>query len=86
LVRSGVVVHASPGWIVSGVLCALAWQVLQRIPGAWSTGRLVIDGQQVLPDGSWVGLAMALAFGIGLMAFETLAYLGMRGLRFTSRG
>ena len=81
----GVVGHASPGWIAGGVACGAAWQVLERTPDAWMAGPIVVQGSLVLPGGWPVGVVLALAGGVGLMAFETLAYWGMMGVRFVGR-
>ncbi len=81
-----VVGHASPGWIAGGVVSAIAWQALQRLPGVWMVSPVRIDGQVVLPGGWPVGLVMVLAGGVGLLCFEALAYVGMTRLRYTRAG
>lgn len=74
--------HASVGWIVAGVLVGIGWQLGTRLPAAplvnstpsWMN-PIVTSLQFVLPG---------IGFFIGMMVFETLAYLGVRRMRWAN--
>ncbi|GAB4548404.1 MAG: hypothetical protein Tsb0013_08930 [Phycisphaerales bacterium] len=79
-----IVAHASPGWLTGALSCAVLWQVLQWVPAAWRVRGFDVFSLVRVPDGWIVGLVLVLGGGLGLMWFESLAYLGMTRLRYTS--
>ncbi|MCA9293699.1 MAG: hypothetical protein KDA20_07795 [Phycisphaerales bacterium] len=76
--------HACVGWIVAGALVAVGWQLGARLPAAplvnntpsWMN-PIVTSLQFVLPG---------VGFFVGMMVFETLAYIGVRKLRWANVG
>lgn len=76
-----VVAHASVGWLLGPIAALVALLIASEIRwngwGAWRGGP---------PHGgvSYIALIFAVGAPIGLLAFETLVYLGFRAMRFAN--
>ncbi|MDX9910606.1 MAG: zinc ribbon domain-containing protein [Phycisphaerales bacterium] len=80
-VASAVCAHAAAGWITGGVLAiigSIAGQWLNAYASSHNVG--VVRGFMMLSP----GLLPLIAFAIGMLHFETLAYLGMRKMRYAN--
>lgn len=74
-VARAVVAHSTPGWLVASLLLALIIGVDQFV-----SLSPYVPGIR-LP----IGIVLALgAIFLGLLAFETLVYIGMRRMRFAN--
>ncbi len=72
--------HACVGWIVAGVLVAIGWQLGARLPAAPLTNQVPNWMNPILTSLQFT--LPAAGFFIGMMVFETLAYMGVRRLRW----
>ncbi len=80
-VAACVVSHASVGWIVAGALVAAAWQAHSGLT-ARGVYRLVIPvGPSLLYTSV---LAIGGAMVLGIVAYESLVYCGVRGMKFAN--
>ncbi|MFU8828587.1 MAG: hypothetical protein ACNA8P_04035 [Phycisphaerales bacterium] len=83
-VAAAVVGHASVGWLVGLVLGAVGYQA-----GVSAGGRGIVlpVALQTLAGVSRIGWGVVLGvvgFGVGMMVFEVLVYLGVRRCRFAN--
>lgn len=80
-VAACVVSHAAVGWIAAGLLVALAWQLHSGL-----TARGVM--RLVIPIGPSVIYSVVLVIGgailLGIIAYESLVYCGVRGMKFAN--
>ncbi len=93
-VASGAVcAHASVGWVAATVLGALGYlvswpvyEVLRKLVGPGGFGPGGAMGTVIAELVEYVPAALPLVgFGVGMVVFESLVWIGVRGCRFANR-
>lgn len=80
-VAACIVSHASVGWIAAGTLVALAWQVHSALIARGVMRIVITVGPSVIYT---VVLVIGGAMVLGIVAYESLVYCGVRGMKFAN--